>query len=87
MPELLHSGKVNDKDATKKHARPVRVCDAVSEVCGGECGPPIRVRVRVVCGGECGPPHSMPLAFMTTLSKLDCALPVLYPKHNNARGV
>ena len=28
----------------------------------------------------------MSLEFMTMLSKLDCALPTLYPEHSNARG-
>ena len=34
MPELLHSGKASDGDATQDHAMPVQVCDAVTEVCG-----------------------------------------------------
>ena len=29
----------------------------------------------------------MSLEFMTMLSKLDCALPALYPEHSNARGL
>ena len=31
-------------------------------------------------GSQCGPPRSISLEFMTMLSKLDCALPALYPE-------
>ena len=34
MPDLFHSGKMNDEGATQNHARAMQVYDAISEVCG-----------------------------------------------------